>query len=335
MTLTGEITVSVIIPTKNRNEFLQRAIDSVAAQEYGSLEVCIVDNNDDPALSSAVAQMVERYRQAHPQTEWTYLTSRQPYASGVKNDGMRLAKGRFICFLDDDDQLLPDSITGRAERMEADPELAMLYCAGYSLIYPYPLRMYRYYRYNKKRDTDTLKMMSCSSMFINKELFFRHHLVFDEGLSRIEDYDLCKTIIRLGLKVASIPQALVLLHQHPHERMSTHTPAHFMDFRDKLVAKWGAQAEDYVFHYHAGHFLWRICFGIERIPYSRIEAELEKEFGRRPSRGFRFRHRLVSFSPMLYLALYHASLIFWQFYHNQLAPLLGKQQDWHREKNRS
>lgn len=332
MTGVSAIIVTVIIPTKNRNEFLRRAIDSVAAQGYPSLQVCVVDNNDDPELSRGVEQMVEQYRQAHPQTEWTYLTSRQSYASGVKNDGMRRAKGRFICFLDDDDQLLPGSIALRAERMEADPELALLYCAGYSLIYPYPLRMYRYYRYDKKRDTDTLKMMSCSSMFINKELFFHHHLFFDESLSRIEDYDLCKTIIRLGLKVASIPQALVLLHQHPHERMSTHTPAHQMDFRDKLVAKWGAQAEDYVFHYHAGHFLWRICFGIERIPYGRIEAELEKEFGRRPSRGFRFRHWLVSFSPMLYLFLYHCSLIFWQFYHNRLASLLGRQEDWHREK---
>lgn len=320
MTGTAGINVSVIIPTKNRNEFLQRAIDSVVLQGYDSLEICVVDNNSDAGLSTGVHKMVERYQHAHPGIKWTYIHSRQLYASGVKNDGMRQAQGTYICFLDDDDQLLPGSIVTRTRAMMADPGLGLLYCAGYSMIYPYPFRMYRYYRYDRKRDTDTLKMMSCSSMFINKAIFQQHRLFFDESISRIEDYDLCKTIIRLGLKVASIPDPLVLLHQHPYERMSTtHTSLHVMDFREKLVQKWGATAEEYIYHYVAGYYLWRICFGIERKNYPQIVAELQKDFNRTPSFGFRVRHWLVSFSPFLYLFVYHCTLIAWQFYRNKIA----------------
>lgn len=332
MTVTESITVSVIIPTKNRNEFLQRAVDSVVAQKYNSLEICVVDNNDDTLLSTAVRQMVEHYRRSHGGMEWTYIPSRQLYASGVKNDGMRLARGRYICFLDDDDQLLPGSIARRVREMDAHSDLALLYCGGYSLIYPYPFRMYRYYRYDRERDKETLKMMSCSSMFINKALFAVHGLFFDESISRLEDYDLCKMIIRLNLKVASIPRSLVMLHHHPFERMSTHTPVNAMDFREKLVQKWGPSAEEYVYNYIAGHFIWRICFGIERKKYSEIAAELKKDFGREPSPGFRFRHRLVSFSPLLFLFTYHCTLIIWQFYHNRMSPLIGKNNDWHRKK---
>lgn len=320
--MTGDrsITVSVIIPTKNRNQFLQRAVASVVAQEYTSLEICIADNNDDVLLSAGIHQMMDGYRNAHPGIRWTYVPSRQLYASGVKNDGMRKVTGRYICFLDDDDQLLPGSIALRVAEMDKDPGLALLYCAGYSLIYPYPLRMYRYYRYDKERDTDTLKMMSCSSMFINKTVFEQHQLFFDESLSRIEDYDFCKTIIQLGLKVASIPQPLVLLHQHPHERMSTtHTALHVADFRERLVKKWGTSADEYVYHYVAGYYLWRICFGIEKKSYREIVAGLEKEFNRTPSFKFRIRHWLVSFSPRLYLFVYHCTLIFWQFYRNRIA----------------
>jgi hypothetical protein len=158
-------------------------------------------------------------------------------------------------------------------------------------------------------------------MLINKEIFEKNEAWFDESLSRLEDYDLGKTIMGKGMKIKSVSMPLVTLHHHPNERMSTYTPSE-MDFRGILVGKWPADAEDYVYNYIAGHFIWRKCFEIDNKKYKEIEQALEKEFHKIPSARFRLKYRMVSYSPLLFLTLYHCSLKVWQFYQNNLLAKL-------------
>lgn len=121
--------VSVIIPTKRRNDYLQRAIQSVVLQAYPCLEICIVDNNDEPDLSEEVQKIVANYKLLYNAFTWIYLHRSQKYASGTKNDRLEIISSKYVCFLDDD-ELLPDSITTRVKIVMADPQLALLYCAG-------------------------------------------------------------------------------------------------------------------------------------------------------------------------------------------------------------
>lgn len=66
------------------------------------------------------------------------------------------------------------------------------------MIYPYPFKMYRYYHHYYEQKDKTLKMMSCSSMFINKDVFLKNGVLFDERLSRLEDYDMGKNHSKKG-----------------------------------------------------------------------------------------------------------------------------------------
>jgi glycosyltransferase involved in cell wall biosynthesis len=304
MSGSDNINLSVIIPTKNRPHLLQRAMASVALQNYPNFEVCIADNNTDAQIRQQVQATVNDFRKKHPEIKWLYIHSNKPYAAGTRNDGIAITQGKYIIFLDDDDELLPQSITLRMDEMKTDAELALLYCAGYSKIYPYPFKMYRYYHYSKQMHQDKLMMMSCSSIMINREIFEKNDLRFDEQLSRMEDYDLCLKVIEKGLKVKSIPLPLVQINLHPETRMSSQHLISY-DFKHRLIDRWGQTADDEIYGYAEGVYIWRKCFGMSNAPYTEMVEILKRDFNRTPKLSFKLKYSLVSFSPKLYLALYH------------------------------
>ena len=312
------INLSVIIPTKNRPHLLQRAMASVALQNYPGFEVCIADNNTDAEISRQVKATVSHFENQYPQIKWLYIHSNKPYAAGTRNDGIAATQGKYIIFLDDDDELLPNSIKLRMHEMSADAGLALLYCAGYSKVYPYPFKMYRYYHYSKQLHQHKLMMMSCSSIMINREIFDRNNLHFDEQLSRMEDYDLCRKIIEKGLKVRSIPLPLVQINLHPETRMSSQHLISY-DFKHRLIARWGQTADNEIYDYAEGVYIWRKCFGMSNAPYAEMVETLKKDFNKTPGLPFKLKYKLVSFSPLLYLSLYHLLISFSQRRKNKQA----------------
>lgn len=99
--------VSVVIPTYNRAELVQEAVDSVLAQSYRPLELIVVDDGSTDATAAALARRpaLRTLRQEH-----TGMPGQ------VRNAGARLARGDYLAFLDSDDLWLPHKL---AQQMAA------------------------------------------------------------------------------------------------------------------------------------------------------------------------------------------------------------------------
>ena len=100
-------TVSIVIPTLNRQKCLHRALESVRAQrglEDAAIEIIVVDNSTDGNARAAVAAFGER--------GWpiSYLSESTPGVATARNAGVRAARGRWVAFLDDDEEARPDWI---------------------------------------------------------------------------------------------------------------------------------------------------------------------------------------------------------------------------------
>ncbi|MCE3223970.1 MAG: protein of unknown function, putative Glycosyl transferase [Nitrospira sp.] len=95
--------VSVIVPTYNRPERLRSALASLSRQQYQDFEVIVVNDGSTP-VESVVAEM----NQAGRMTLVNHDHNRGLAAS--RNSGLRLAKGTYIAYLDDDDRFLPDHL---------------------------------------------------------------------------------------------------------------------------------------------------------------------------------------------------------------------------------
>jgi glycosyltransferase involved in cell wall biosynthesis len=94
-------TFSVIIATCNRAHLVGRAIRSVLAQTYQAFEIIVVDDASTDETQSAVEAFHD------PRISYLKRETNGGVAAAT-NDGIRKAKGKYISFLGDDDEFLPE-----------------------------------------------------------------------------------------------------------------------------------------------------------------------------------------------------------------------------------
>ncbi|HEY4573952.1 MAG TPA: glycosyltransferase family 2 protein, partial [Thermoanaerobaculia bacterium] len=125
--------VSVILPTWRRREggLLQRAIESVLAQGFGDLELIVVDDGSTDGTADLLAEM----QAADPRL----VHVRHELNCGLPalrvNEGIELARGRFVAFQFDDDEWLEGALEAlvAGAREAAEPALV---CGGSLLVGP-------------------------------------------------------------------------------------------------------------------------------------------------------------------------------------------------------
>ena len=94
--------ISVIIPVYKVEQYLDNCINSLLAQTYKNLEIILVDDGSPdncPALCDEYAKKDSRIIVIHKQNEGV---------SAARNDGINIAKGNFIAFVDSDDSIEPN-----------------------------------------------------------------------------------------------------------------------------------------------------------------------------------------------------------------------------------
>ena len=88
---------SIIIPTYNREKFLPKAIESVINQSHNNWELIIVDDGSTDNTKS----LIEDYQKKENRIK--YIFQENSERSVARNNGIKNAKGDWICFLDSDD----------------------------------------------------------------------------------------------------------------------------------------------------------------------------------------------------------------------------------------
>jgi len=102
------VLVSVIIPCYNAERWLSEALDSIIAQTYRPLEIIVV--NDGSTDNSQV--IIEKFAELFPKLI-RHFTISNSGASAARNYGLRLVKGDYCLFMDADDLMLPETISGQ------------------------------------------------------------------------------------------------------------------------------------------------------------------------------------------------------------------------------
>ncbi len=113
--------VSVIIPAYNAERTLRRAIDSALAQDYQAIEIIVVDDGSKDATSVVAAGYTHKAVQV-------LQLSRNHGEGGVLNEGIAVAKGEYIAFLDADDEWLPSKLTRQIAALESNSAAIMATC---------------------------------------------------------------------------------------------------------------------------------------------------------------------------------------------------------------
>jgi glycosyltransferase involved in cell wall biosynthesis len=103
--------VSVIVPLHDGERFLGEALDSIVGQDYGAVEVIVVD---DGSTDSGPALAADR--------NVRLLRQEQRGAGAARNAGVDAARGEILAFLDQDDVWLPAKLRRQVELLTAHPD---------------------------------------------------------------------------------------------------------------------------------------------------------------------------------------------------------------------
>jgi glycosyltransferase involved in cell wall biosynthesis len=96
--------VSIIIPTFNQAEFLQKALQSVINQTFHDWEAVVIDNHSEDNTKEIVESMND--------SRISYLLfSNHGIIAASRNWGINHANGNFIAFLDSDDLWYPSKLS--------------------------------------------------------------------------------------------------------------------------------------------------------------------------------------------------------------------------------
>lgn len=110
--------MSVVIPTFNRSLQLARAIESVLAQSYPTLEIIVIDDGSHDDTKAVATRYAPRVR---------YIWQPNSGVSAARNAGLRAARGEFIALLDSDDEWEPWKLTAQISVLRADASVGMVW----------------------------------------------------------------------------------------------------------------------------------------------------------------------------------------------------------------
>ena len=113
--------VSVIIPAYNAEKYLTQCLNSVQAQTFSDIEVYVIDDGSSDTTPSLTQRFVDEDSRFH------LVKQTNQYAGVARNNGMAMATGAFLYFLDADDYIEPDALrllVEAAEKHGADVTIA-------------------------------------------------------------------------------------------------------------------------------------------------------------------------------------------------------------------
>src|SRR5581483_4921381 len=108
--------ISVIIPTKDRLDDIERCVASTRRQKHLPDEVIVIDQSREPYQLEPFPQLRHVY---------------SPFIKGAasaRNVGAMLAKSDILLFVDDDVELLPNTIAILMEQFAAAPDAIGMQC---------------------------------------------------------------------------------------------------------------------------------------------------------------------------------------------------------------
>lgn len=211
---------SIVIPAYNRADKIGRTLASCLSQTESDFEIVVVDDGS----SDDTAGVVE----AVGDSRIRCIRQENAGASAARNRGAHAARGRFIAFLDSDDEFLPDKLSRFRDAIEADPEGADK--AWYS-----PLFFHRGDDNRMVKPDRAIEpgepvgdylfaadgLMQTSTLVIPRDLMKRTG--FDAALRCLEDLDLCLRIEEAGATFRMLPDPLVIWYDDQAEGRLSYT----------------------------------------------------------------------------------------------------------------
>jgi alpha-1,3-rhamnosyltransferase len=206
--------VSIAIPSYNHENYIEECILSVINQDYGNIELIIIDDGSTDGTDAIIKRLREKCSNRFVRFE--YRTRENKGATATLNEALDWAQGLFFAQLDSDDAILSAKTSTLVRELQNEPDLAGVFSGSISIDLggrevrrlSYPCRYYGF-----------------------EDFIFHRHLFATVGQllrldavkavggypdnSWIGDWYMWMALTNSGNKIKSIPDVLAKYRYHP------------------------------------------------------------------------------------------------------------------------
>jgi glycosyltransferase involved in cell wall biosynthesis len=212
------IDVSIVITNYNHENIIEKAIASAIGQDYPEdrFEIVVVDDGS----SDSSVKRISKYAQEHNERgiAFSLVEKENGGTASARNCGVLNSQGKYIGFLDGDDEYLPQKTELSVEALEFGPNIGIAYSDYVT-------------KWNENEHSLTLKFPYSWDMLLNECIISTNSFItrkawedvggFDEEIKIIEDYDLWLRICSKGFMARHIPTHLFIYNESPNNKTNT------------------------------------------------------------------------------------------------------------------
>ncbi len=195
--------VSIIIPCYNYGQYLEEAIDSVLNSTFQDFEIIVVDDGSTELATIEVLNNLHK-----PKTK--IIHQKNLGLATARNNGIKIAQGKYICCLDADDKITPTYLEKCLEVLESQPEIGFVY--SWVRLFGDENDLWR------TEEFDLPKLMRYNHISVSS-VFRRDGWEAVGGYNPnmiygYEDWDFWLSLTEIGLRGKLIPEPLFLHRRH-------------------------------------------------------------------------------------------------------------------------
>lgn len=117
--------VTVVIPSYNHQAYVAQSIQSVFSQTYKEIELIVIDDGSSDASEKVIQKLIRG-------DNFKFIARKNKGLGATLNEGIRLAKGLYICFLASDDYFMPQRVEHAVSKLKgSDDDLIAVYTDGF------------------------------------------------------------------------------------------------------------------------------------------------------------------------------------------------------------
>lgn len=227
---------TIVIPTYGRAERLKKAILSALNQTLKAKEIIIIDDNSNEEWSCNTQKVIELL----DNEKIIYIKNEKNMgANYCRNIGLEKATGKYIAFLDDDDEFYREKLEVISANLSNNPDLI------YSSVelYNENLKKSNFMFRKEKKIKEKILMYNfiggTSSVIIKRD-FYKSVGGFDNDLPSCQDWDFWAKSIFNRAKIKAIEKTLVRIIVHNSNNRISNNLSKRIDGHKRLFDKFRA-----------------------------------------------------------------------------------------------
>ncbi len=249
--------VSVVIPTYERPDLLERLLKSVYEQTYKDFEVIVVDDNS--SRREEYKDLLAKFSDVK-----YFVNEGNKGAPYSRNRGIQMADGELIALVDDDDEWLPEKLEGQVEIFDENPDhLGIVYTwtkaiKNNKVCFEYASEVTGH----AIRDILLECFIPSPSVLVRKTALFDAGL-FDVNMPSCQDWDMWTRILAKGYFCLPLKSFQTIYHKHERDSIGESSKAkqgYRLFYRKHALL---------YFRYHTCQFLKRAVKHLVKVCLSR------------------------------------------------------------------